>query len=97
MTRGFFKEVLHMSNLRTYPFNKVISVKSPSLYGKKPFFLMRDTPRGMYQFFCRVKGRGGMKNDRNVPAIGKVSTHDEGNFLFPELFDGDLKGIGFAL
>lgn len=33
---------------------------------------------------------------KNVPAIGKVSTHDEGDFLFPELFDGDLKRVGFA-
>ena len=61
------------------------------------FFLYKITPRDVSFFFsCRMEGRGGRRNDKNVPAIGKVSTHDEGDFLFPELFDGDLKRVGFA-
>lgn len=32
-----------------------------------------------------------------VPAIGKISANNQGNLLFAEFLDGDLKGISFTL
>lgn len=66
------------------------------ILGVSHFFSYKITPRDVSFISCWMEGRGGRRNAKNVPAIGKVSTHDEGDFLFPELFDGDLKRVGFA-
>lgn len=57
---------------------------------------MRYTPRDVSFFSCRREGRDVRRNDKNVPAIGEISTYDERDFLFSELFDGNLEGVGFA-
>lgn len=60
------------------------------------FSCMSYTPKDVSFFSCRMEERSVRRNDKNVPAIGKISTYDEWNFLFSKLFDGNLEGVGFA-